>query len=338
MSGRDLKLAIWSFEHLHADSYARCLAGMDGVDLVGVVDEDERRARDAAERFGMHRFADSGALWAAKPDGVVVCSANARHREMVEAAAGHGAAVLCEKPLATTLADAEAMIKACAKAGIILATAFPCRFNMPTSRARDALSAGRIGKLLAVAATNRGLMPGGWFSDPKAAGGGAVIDHTAHVADLLRWFTGEEIEEVYAEAGTLIHEIPTEDCGLLSMRLSGGAFATLDCSWSRPTGFPTWGDVTMRLVGTEGVMDLDAFCQKIEHVGARPDGSRGLSWESWGDDMSALMLRDFVDAIRRKRPPLSTGEDGYASLAVTVAAYESIRTGAPAPVEKLCSP
>ena len=337
MSAAKTRLAIWSFQHVHADGYARCLAAMDDVELLGFVDDDPQRAAGVAGDLGLKDLGDAKAMWAAKPDGVVVCSANSRHRAMVEEAAAHKAHVLCEKPLATTLADAKAMMDACAAAGVHLGVAFPCRFSMPLARGRDALAAGRIGTLLAINSTNRGMMPGGWFADAAQAGGGAVMDHTAHVADLLRWFTGAEIDEVYAEAGTLIHDIPTEDCGLLSIRLSDGTFATLDCSWSRPPGFPTWGDVTMRLVGTEGVMDIDAFAQRIERVGERPDGGRGVSWDGWGDDINILLLRDFVDAIGTGRPPLSTGEDGYASLEATLAAYESIETGEPAVPARLCT-
>lgn len=328
---RKMRIALWSLEHMHAYSYARCLSAMDDVELIGAVDDDQDRLESARRRLGLDPLTVEE-LWRLQPDAVIVCSANTKHRAMVEEAASHGVSVLCEKPIATTLEDAHAMIDACAKAEVTLAMAFPCRLNVPIARGREIVRSGRIGRLIAANTTNHGRLPGGWFTDEALSGGGAVMDHTAHVADLLRWYTEAEIEEVYAEAGTLIHDIPTEDCALISMRLSDGTFATLDCSWSRPEAMPTWGDVTMHLIGTEGVLEVDAFRQRILVVGG---GEAGLVWEGWGDDMDALLLRDFVDALAGGRKPAAVGEDGAASLAVTLAAYESIRTGKPAEVKHL---
>src|SRR5438094_400261 len=107
-----------------------------------------------------------------------------------------------------------------------------------------AIADGAIGEVLAVKGTNHGSLPPGWLTDPALAGGGAVMDHTVHVADLLRWILEREFVSVYAEIDTLLHPgLPVDDCGTLLLEMEGGVFASLDPSWSRPRTFPTWGDV-----------------------------------------------------------------------------------------------
>jgi predicted dehydrogenase len=176
-----------SFAHMHAFAYAHSLGETPGAQLIGIADDDGARAREMAARFG-------AAAWTVEQlldsdvDAVIVCSENARHADHVVACAQAGKHVLCEKPLATTIADGERMIAACDRAGVFLSTAFVCRYLPPVRRAWEICRGGDLGEVYAVKATNHGTMPGGWFADQALAGGGAVVDHTVHVADLLRWF------------------------------------------------------------------------------------------------------------------------------------------------------
>jgi predicted dehydrogenase len=228
--------------------------------------------------------------------------------------------VLCEKPLATTNEDARAMIAAAAAAGVTLATAFPLRHNLPARAVKRTLDEGVIGEVLAVRATNRGQVPPGWFLDPALAGGGAVLDHTVHVLDLLRWCLQDEPVEVYAEISHGLHGLPVEDAAFLTVTFASGMVATLDPSWSRPTSFPTWGDLTMEIAGAKGTINLDAEAQKIMHY---PAQSAGTEWLPWGNDDNRALIADFVAAVREGRPAAATGHDGARALAVALAAYES---------------
>jgi len=187
------------------------------VELVGVADEDAARGRAFAERFAIRSFDSAEALLAEGLDGVIICSANRQHRGLTELAAQHTRHILCEKPIATTLADAEAMIAACAQTGTKLQIAFPVRFAPPVQRLRALLQSGALGRIYSLKTTNHGTMPGGWFIDRELAGGGAVIDHTVHVIDLLRWFFAAEVTEVYAEIGVgLLHDgLAIDDAGML---------------------------------------------------------------------------------------------------------------------------
>jgi len=130
------KIAILSFAHMHAYSYAACLNEHPGATLVGIWDDDVKRGRAAAKQFGTKFVADLDALLAGEVEGVIVCAENVQHRALVERAARAGKWILCEKPLATTVTDAKAMVAACKKAKVGLGTAFPCRFVPALMEAR----------------------------------------------------------------------------------------------------------------------------------------------------------------------------------------------------------
>lgn len=330
-----LKIGIFLFAHMHAASYAQALVASPDAEIVGIADPDPARGQAMAAQFGTTYFPAEAALLDQALDGAVVTSENVHHRRLVEAAAGAGVqAILCEKPLATTTADARAMVAACAAAGVRLATAFPCRYSPAFRRLLGQVQAGAIGKVLAIRGTNHGKMPGGWFVDPSLSGGGAVIDHTVHVADLNRLLLGQEAAEVYAEIGHGFYHETWEDTGFLSIGYTGGVFATLDTSWSRPPSFPTWGDVTLQVVGTEGVLDLDMFAQNLVYYEGRAGGS-GAVWDHWGSGTDAGLVADFLKlAAGQPAPDLATGEDGLRALAVAEAAYKSAALGEPVAVEQ----
>ncbi len=321
----DLKIAILSAAHLHADSYAAALRDLAGVTLSVLWDEDVTRGQEKAAEYDTGFEPDLDAALN-ECDAVIICSENIRHRELTERAAAAGKHALCEKPLATTVEDARAMIETCAKAGALLGTAFPVRHSGSAFQMRDAISSGALGSVLMIRGANRGTNPGGWFVDPDLSGGGAVTDHTVHIADLIRFVTGEEITSVYAEADTHFYpDLGVEDCGLLMMGLSGGGFASLDPSWSRPNqAYPAWGDVRMQLTGTGGVATFDYTAQ---HVTLYANARVRAAQLPWGDDGDQLMVADFVAAVRENRPPLASGEDGLRAVEVVAAAYESLRTG-----------
>ncbi|MGE5592125.1 MAG: Gfo/Idh/MocA family protein [Betaproteobacteria bacterium] len=321
-----MRIGIVSFAHMHAYSYARAARSVAGAVLAGITDDSEERGLAASREFEAPYYRSIDDLLAADIDAVIVCSENACHKEHVLAAAEAGKHVLCEKPIATTLEDASVMVNKCQEKGVQLGTAFPVRHAPPVVRAKQLIDEGRIGKILAVSATNHGRMPGGWFVDRALSGGGAVLDHTVHVADLLRWFLADEAKRVYAEVDTRMHDIPIDDCGTLCIEFGNGVFATLDPSWSRPKTYPTWGDVTMEMVGTSGVVSLDVFAQVLVHAS---DPQSAVLYRPWGDDMDLALVRDFVQAVREGSPPAASGFDGMRALEIALAAYESARRGGP---------
>ncbi|MCP5097862.1 MAG: Gfo/Idh/MocA family oxidoreductase [Chloroflexi bacterium] len=326
-----MKIGILSFAHLHAESYIQNIRAIPGVELIGIADEVNTRGKKYAKQFDAHLYPSYEALLAEKPDGVIVCSENARHRPLVELAAQHGVHVLCEKPLATTLADAQAMIDACHKAGVILMTAFPMRFSPPLQQLKAKLDAGELGKTFCLNATNQGRMPGderGWFVDKALAGGGAMMDHIVHLADIFNWFFGTAVETVYAQSNRVLHadKVDVETGGLVMLNYKDGMFASIDCSWSKPLNYPTWGGLTIEMISERGVTQVDAFRQNVNLFTQSPASNQ---WAFWGSDADRAMVEAFVLAIREQRQPAVTGEDGLFALAVTLAAYRAAESGQP---------
>jgi len=326
-----MKIGIMSFAHIHAEAYIENLKQIEEVELIGIADDNEERGKLYANRYGARFFYSYEALLNENPEGVLICSENVAHRPLVEIAAAAGVHVMCEKPLATTLEDGRAILRTCEKAGIILMTAFPMRFSPPIVETRDLLRKGGLGKIYCCNSRNQGQMPKHhreWFVDRKLAGGGAVADHTVHLADILRWFLDCEAKEVFARSNRLLHgdEVEVETGGLIMVTFENGVFATIDCSWSRPRRYPTWGGLALELVGEKGVLNVDAFKQNITIHGG---SEQHAAWSYWGSDSNQLMVQEFVNAIREKREAVVTGMDGFRALEIVDAAYRSIETGSP---------
>lgn len=328
MNNQPIKLGILSFAHGHANSYAATLPTMPGVTLAGIYDDNVQRGETAAQRYGVPFFAEANALLDQGLDGVMICAENAKHRPLIELAVGRTAHILCEKPIATTAEDGQAMIDLCRRTNTKLQIAFPVRFSPPIQWLKATLDKGELGQVFAVQTTNHGSMPGGWFVDKALAGGGAVIDHTVHVIDLLRWFWGAEVTEVYAEIGyNLLHpDLGIDDVGLLSFTLSNGIYGTLDTSWSRPKSYTTWGDVKIEVTAEKGLVLVDAFRQ---HLSVSSNKVGKTHWRHWGSNMDLGLVADFVEMIRTGREPSISGVDGLRALEVALAAYRSAESGQP---------
>lgn len=329
------KVAVLSFAHVHAASYLELLRDRPDVELLAA-DPDaatappgELRGRDLADRHGVAYVDTYAEALDRSPDAVVVCAENARHRDVVLAAAAAGAHVLCEKPLATRVEDAEAMVAACDAAGVVLMTAYPVRFSPEFATLRRLHESGALGTVLGATGTNNGKVPSGraWFTDPDLSGGGALADHVVHVADLLDVLLAEEVVAVRAVTNRVLHgddpRVRAETGGLVSITYAGGAEVTVDCSWSVPDDAPTWGGLTLQVYGTEGVVDVDPFGA---HVGGVVDGGRP-AWLGLGENLDRLMLDHFLECVDTGRTPGPDGRAGLRTLRVVAAAQASAAAG-----------
>ncbi len=323
-----MRAGIFGVGHVHSESYVSNLRSSPGVELVGVSESDPAMLAEWTARHDAVGFASDADLIAAGVDFGIVCSPTNAHLNSVELMASSGVHVLCEKPLATNAADAQTIVDTCTAAGVKLMTAFPMRFSPSLATGAEWIKEGRVGEVLAITGTNRGHLPTGyapWFADPELAGGGAVMDHTVHLADVMRWWLDNEPDEVYAETSKILHpEVAVETGGLVTLGFSGGVFATIDCSWSRPDNYPTWGGLEIEVVGTDGVFTVDAFAQRFDLW------SKGsTSWVDWGSDTNQLMIDHFVGAVRGDHALAVTGRDGLRATEVALAAYRSAESGQP---------
>ncbi|MCC6404437.1 MAG: Gfo/Idh/MocA family oxidoreductase [Fimbriimonadaceae bacterium] len=315
-----VRVGIAGVVHVHAPSYARCLEQSGGAELSGVWDPDA----DAAARFaGEHGCAafDSLEELTTDCDAMVAAGTNIGHASIIEAVLAAGKPVLCEKPLAASAEETSRIAAADAQAPGLLGTAFPCPFSPVFHRMVEMVRSGEIGRVLSVSATNRGKCPGGWFVKKEESGGGAMIDHTVHVADLLWRLLGERPTSVSAETGDRLLGLDVEDTAHLTLGFPSGVFATLDSSWSRPKDYPVWGDVNLSIVGEHGTCDVELFGQglRVYQGGAAHIGT--------GSDLDAAMVAEFVASVKERKPFRISGEDGICASRVALAAYESAATG-----------
>ncbi|WP_205472193.1 Gfo/Idh/MocA family protein [Nocardioides sp. SYSU D00038] len=341
MSGAPVGVAVLGAAHTgHVWAWTRALTRSPHAHVVGAHDPEPEHTRWIHQDFGVPLVDDADELLADPRVGaVLVCSATADHRAHVELAARHGRHVLCEKPIATTLPDAEAMVAACAAAGVQLHLAYPSRFVPWVARAREAVRAGHLGELLGLVGGNRGRPPlplayPAWITDPALAGGGALIDHSVHVTDAMRHVSGLEVVEVSAEAGALLWGLEVDDVAVLSLRFDNGAVGSVDPSWSVPADAPWDYDFFLRLLGTEGSLDLTDTAGAVQLVSTAPGAPPGLRHVGLDEDPDLAMVEAFVASVRAGRvlEPCATGDDGVRSLAVALAGYRSSAAGEPVAV------
>ncbi|NMH97390.1 Gfo/Idh/MocA family protein [Pseudonocardia acidicola] len=323
------RIGILGVAHLHVDAYIVNLRAA-GAEVVGVHDWDAERGAAWGAQHSVAFFGDVDRLLREDLDGVVVCAETLHHRALVERAAAAAVAVLCEKPLGVSAEDNDAIVDACEQAGVSLMTAFPVRFHPAVRQLHSMTSTGELGAIRAFSGTNQSVMPlreRSWFADPRLAGGGAMMDHIVHLADIVNWIMGEAPTEVYAVGNRIVHaEIVTvETSGLVLVSYPSGVFASIDCSWNRPLSYPTWGGIALSVIADGGTVDVDPTRQQLTQFG----GDRTFGWVPWGLDTNQLMIDEFLDAIREQRQPSVTGRDGLLATRVALAALESAASGDP---------
>lgn len=332
-----VKKVIFGFlgvAHFHSDSYGRAIKQLPNGEVVGVYEADEKLGKEYAKKFNIEYYDTPDKLLKRDDiDAVIITAENAKHYELAIKAAEAGKHILCEKPIAVTVEQADDMIRKARKAGVKFQTCFVMRYHSTSTLVKNLIEDGIIGKVLALVGTNKlnSSLPllRDWFTQPELSGGGAVMDHTVHLADLIRWYTKSEAVEVYTEIGRNVNpRIKVEDNFLTTMQMENGAIGHIDGSWSYASGLYTWGDVTMEIIGTEGVIFLDAFRQNIYYIGMESPNNK-LTWHYYGCDPDLEMVRSFIECILEDKEPIATGFDGRQGVAITLASYESAMLGKP---------
>jgi 1,5-anhydro-D-fructose reductase (1,5-anhydro-D-mannitol-forming) len=243
-----LRWGIAGFGWVARDHMAPAIAQAGGR-LVAVADPSPA-ARAAATALGAQPYADVEAMLAAEQlDALYVATPNHLHLAPVRAAAEAGVPVLCEKPMAASLPDAEAMAQAVEGAGVLYGTAFDQRRHPAHIALRDALKAGGVGRPAAVRIAYCCWVdplwrpPGetgteNWRADPRAAGGGAVVDLAPHGLDLVQALLGEEVERLHMTLQRRVHDYPVEDGGVATGVTASGVLVSLHVAYNCPEALP----------------------------------------------------------------------------------------------------
>ena len=306
----------------------RAIRANDG-EITAVMSADPARAKAYAAENGIPAaVASLDALLAREDvDAVYISTTNELHRDQAIAAAAAGKHLLCEKPLALTLADAKAMVAAARQAGVVMGTNHHLR-NAGSHRAlRDAIKDGKIGRPLAARVFHAVFLPAhlqGWRLDRPEAGGGVALDITVHDADTLRFVLDDEPEAVTAigqSAG--MAKSGLEDGIMTAARFRSGLLAQTHDAFTTK-----YAETGFEIHGTEGsLVARNVMTQRpVGSITLRDkDGEHAVEFDRM--DLYERALGAFHRAIRGEGQPAATGEDGLRSLAFGLAVIESARTG-----------
>ena len=332
----------------HADvKIAPAINATPNAELVAVYSRDRQRAEAFAQKHGAKAAYDAidALLQDARVQAVFVCSPNALHASHALQAAQAGKHVLTEKPMATTLDDALAMIRCCREHGVMLSVGFHLRQHPAHLEAHRLLAMGVLGTI-ALAQGQWGFGVRGqvapppradlqrWWDEPTMIGGASTMMGTGvHVVDLLRFLLGQEVIEVAAISDGQTPQKPLEQLLTMSLRFDGGSMATVCCGRRLPD---SCNDVT--LYGSHGRIRgvgtlWEARQGKLEVVSDTVNTSAEFSHDLLANYVG--QLQDFHGAIVEHRQPAATGLDGLRVVQVTLAMIASAREGRTVKIEPL---
>jgi len=266
-------------------------------------------------------------------DAVIICTPPDSHEEISVAALNSGKHVLCEKPLARTVAEGQRMAEAAVKAGKVLKCGFNHRHHPAVKLAREYFDRGDLGRP-SFARARYGICgrPGyekEWRADPEVAAGGHFLEQGIHAIDLFRWFLGDLTEAVGFTSTQFFKDQPLDDNGMALFRSAEGATAMLHSSltqWKNLFSFEVFGQdgyVQVEGLGASYGVEKCIF-GKRDFNGPFKD----VVTEFRGADISwAEEWKEFASAVKEKRDPLGSVRDGIESLRLAKAVYESEKTG-----------
>lgn len=325
-------------------THSRCWNQLPGATVSAIADVQKQKAETLAAQIGgseMGVFDNADALLADPAiDVVSLCVPTDLHRSLTEAALHAGKHVLCEKPMALTLTDCDAMIAAAKTAGKLLTVGQVVRFFPEYASAKRLVETGVVGKPAAIRVRRGGSFPRtdtDWFADP-ARSGGVIFDLLVHDIDWLLWCFGP-IERVYAHSLTsrlADKTLDHLDYALLTLRHRSGVISHAEGTWADPGGFVT----TWEIAGDQGLLTHDsrraASLKTALHE--MPPAKKGVPLPSSpnapGDDPYYRQIEAFARAIQENEPVAVTPEEARAAIAVAAAARESARTGVAVEIEE----
>lgn len=311
-----------------------------GAKLVAVCDIQKDRAASAGEKYRVPFFTDMHQMLKEMGDQIqVVCvlTPSGEHARHTIELAPYKKHIVVEKPMALTLSDAEDMIRVCDEHGIRLFVVKQNRYNLPVKKLREALEAGRFGKLV------MGTVRVRWSRDQKyydqdpwrgtwAYDGGVFANQASHHIDLLQWMMGD-VESVFAKTRTALVNIETEDTGIVVLKFKNGALGIIEATTAtRPKDL----EGSISVLGEKGTVEIGGFAvneMKIwNFTESRPEDAEVLEkYKNNPPDVYGFghteYLNKIVESIQSGKAALVDGLEGRKSLELISAIYESVETG-----------
>lgn len=322
--------------------HAELLGGhhVEGASLAAVCDIVPARAESTGSKYGVPAFTDMHEMMRNIPlDVVVVLTESGNHARHTIELAPYGKHIVVEKPMALTLGDADAMIRACDVAGAKLFIVKQNRFNVPVVKAREALDAGRFGQLTLGSVRVRWCRRQDYYDQAAWRGtwaldGGVLANQASHHVDLLEWMFGD-VESVHAYGRTALARIEAEDTAVATLRFRNGALGIIEATTAtRPNDL----EGSLSILGSGGSVVIGGFAVNqmqtwrfeeelpgdsdvLERCSVNPPTVYGFGHHAY--------YQHVVDCIRNNGRALVDGLEGRRSLELIIAIYESIETGRP---------
>jgi UDP-N-acetyl-2-amino-2-deoxyglucuronate dehydrogenase len=323
-------------------SHVGAIDRIDGLELVAVCDVDLDRARAVAEGRGIPSFRTIEELLAGvECDVVSICTPSGLHPGLGIVAARVGKHVVTEKPMAISLADADALVQACDAAGVHLFVVKQNRLNPPIQLLRRAVEKGRFGRIYLANTTVRWTRPQEYYDAAPWRGtwefdGGAIMNQASHYVDLMQWLVGP-VESVIAKTATLARRVETEDTGMAVLKFRSGALGVIEVTvLTYPRNFE--GSIT--LLGEKGTVkvggtavnrvehwqfaDYDDDDKLVEAANTTPPTVYGFGHEGY--------YRNVLAVLRGEAKAGTDGREGRKSLELILGIYESAKTGREVPL------
>jgi predicted dehydrogenase len=313
---------------------AAAVRAAGGAQVTTVVDADLGRARRLGEVYGAtHLDSWEKALARDEADAVVVCTPPSMHAAIGISAAQQGKHILCEKPLARTIPEAQRMVTAARNNGVVLKCGFNLRHHPGIVQAKNWVDEGRLGSLKFLRCRygvgGREGYDSDWRVDPEVSGGGELVDQGTHIVDLARWFLGDFERGFSYSESYFWGKAPVEDNAFCLLRTSSGQVASFHVSWTqwRPLfSLEVFGqDGYVRVEGLGGAYGVETVSLGLRDFNA-PFKEETIEFR--GADRSwHAEWREFAQAIEEGREPLGNGSDGLKALEMVTALYRGARDG-----------
>jgi predicted dehydrogenase len=333
------RIAILSFAHYHANFWAEAFKRRSDVTLARIWDDDGARGRDAGRRFEVAFVEDLRAALDGV-DAVAICSETSRHADLIERAAALGKSILCEKPIATSMADAGRIERAVVASRVLYMQSFPKRLDPVSHELKRVVAEGALGRIHLVRVRHGhfyGLQEDfkrRWYAKRDLAGGGALLDEGIHGADLICWLFGLPAS-VIATISSNVLGLEVEDSATALFAYPDGMTAELTASFLFSAA-----DISIEIYGTSGTVlvsgvDLasrditpaDYMRSYIERGGERRWTAHDIVPRFKIGEFHHQNAIAFARCLNEGTPPPATLRDGSNALLMIERAYEAARTG-----------
>jgi myo-inositol 2-dehydrogenase / D-chiro-inositol 1-dehydrogenase len=317
--------------------HARMLQALPGVDRLTITDADAERAAQVAAELGVASAPSAHALIDAGAEALVIAAATAAHAELIHLGADAGLPTFCEKPIALDLETTDAVVEHVEKAGVALQIGFQRRFDPGYLAARRLLTSGGLGRLYAVRLATHDPAPP--HEAYIASSGGIFRDLHIHDFDALRWATGQEVVEVYAD-GSVLHDERFArhgdvDVAAAVLRLADGALGIVSGARHDPRGY----DVRMELFGSGDSVavgvDPRTPLRSLEPGVPPPPGPGYRGFMERFATAYQAELAAFLEVAQGRAASPCTGADARSALLIAMAADRSLAEHRPVRLEEV---